>query len=317
MRKLLLWTLVLTLFSGCSMMGVETDYTTEYWEALQGGMPEYTAEDKTIAPDAMPDDAKPLEPMAPLTLLRVVELAALGEQLDWADFAAYPADQEIVSGLHCLRYEVDENFDVLIGGAAGEYAAFVRLVCHAAGDVWCDLRADNVAAFLAAEAVWQYPPNLTVLHNDSIYPARSGTCSWKSANQGIARDGMDPIRVALGMKPLVLMPTVYSSIHPKQVFLSFPYEPSVVTVQVFRITDGEASYDEETVLEVQEHPQDAESGQPTVFSIIIPEGDYATAVYAKWEPDEADGRGAGSAQYTFRVKSWSMEMGDTVPVIEP
>lgn len=70
--------------------------------------------------DIIPEGEGPLpeeNPVRQLTLDEVLELSKKGEDLVWADFRGF-AYTEIGSGLYIRRFEIDEEFDLIIGGHA-------------------------------------------------------------------------------------------------------------------------------------------------------------------------------------------------------
>ncbi len=50
-----------------------------------------------------------------LSLDEVSDLAQKGEELTWEDFEAY-SFEDIGSGLHIRKYEIDDDYHVLVGG---------------------------------------------------------------------------------------------------------------------------------------------------------------------------------------------------------
>ena len=84
-----------------------------------------------------------------LTIERVVRLAEnKGEELTWDDFQMYNAI-ETGSGLYILVYEIDETFDLMIGGVPTSSPMYIRLVTKADRDVYIDIRTEDVEAFIA------------------------------------------------------------------------------------------------------------------------------------------------------------------------
>ena len=83
-----------------------------------------------------------------LTLDKVVELSAKGEKLTWSDFEQYESI-ETGSGLYILVYEIDENFDLWIGGTSKEESPFyIRLLTKSNTDNYIDIRTDDVNEFI-------------------------------------------------------------------------------------------------------------------------------------------------------------------------
>ncbi len=77
-----------------------------------------------------------------LTLDDVVTLSQKGDVLTWSDFEAYQG-REVGSGLYIMRYEINELFDVLVGGVPGETPMYIRLRNQNI-NAWVDLREDGV-----------------------------------------------------------------------------------------------------------------------------------------------------------------------------
>ena len=84
-----------------------------------------------------------------LTLDDVVMLAQKGDALTWSDFERYYG-RDIGSGLYIMRYEIDELFDVLVGGVPDETPMYIYLrVNNEAGDR-IDIRTEDVSTFIEA-----------------------------------------------------------------------------------------------------------------------------------------------------------------------
>ena len=83
-----------------------------------------------------------------LTLDKVVELSAKGEILTWSDFEQYESI-ETGSGLYILVYEIDETFDLWIGGTSTEESPFyIRLLTKSNIDNYIDIRTEDVNKFI-------------------------------------------------------------------------------------------------------------------------------------------------------------------------
>lgn len=108
--------------------------------------------------DVFPEGDGPLpgeDSAEQLTLEDVLELAQRGESLGWADFQEFRY-AEVGSGLYVRRYEINETFDLLIGGPgmpqAGEEPMYIMLQAKAAPG-WViqesiDIRTQDAAAFI-------------------------------------------------------------------------------------------------------------------------------------------------------------------------
>jgi len=84
-----------------------------------------------------------------LTIERVIRLAEnKGEELTWSDFQMYNAI-ETGSGLYILVYEIDETFDLMIGGVPKSSPMYIRLVTKADRDNYIDIRTEDVEKFIS------------------------------------------------------------------------------------------------------------------------------------------------------------------------
>ena len=85
-----------------------------------------------------------------LTLDKVVELSSKGSNLTWSDFEQYESI-ETGSGLYILVYEIDETFDLWVGGSSPDEDPFyIRLLTKANIYNYIDIRTDNVNEFIEA-----------------------------------------------------------------------------------------------------------------------------------------------------------------------
>lgn len=83
-----------------------------------------------------------------LTLEVIKELAKKGDALSWSDFEQYNS-KEIGSGLYILRYDIDENYYLLIGGGNMQMLPlYIYLVSKADDSVSIDIRTENVEEFI-------------------------------------------------------------------------------------------------------------------------------------------------------------------------
>ena len=86
----------------------------------------------------------------PLTLDAVMALSEKGEELTWEDFAQYQSI-ETGSGLYILVYDIDDDFDLMIGGGNTETPPmYIRLVLKDDMDTYIDIRTENVKEFVEA-----------------------------------------------------------------------------------------------------------------------------------------------------------------------
>lgn len=84
-----------------------------------------------------------------LTLDDVVMLSQKGDALSWSDFERYQG-REVGSGLYIMRYEIDELFDVLVGGVPDETPWYIYLRVNNDADDRIDIRTEDVSAFVEA-----------------------------------------------------------------------------------------------------------------------------------------------------------------------
>lgn len=84
-----------------------------------------------------------------LTLDDVVMLSQKGDALSWSDFERYQG-WEIGSGLYIMRYEIDELFDVLVGGVPDETPWYIYLRVNNEADDRIDIRTEDVSTFVEA-----------------------------------------------------------------------------------------------------------------------------------------------------------------------
>lgn len=85
-----------------------------------------------------------------LTIERVIRLAEnKGEELTWSDFQMYNAI-DTGSGLYILVYEIDETFDLMIGGSSPVSSPmYIRLVAKANRGNYIDIRTEDVEKFIS------------------------------------------------------------------------------------------------------------------------------------------------------------------------
>lgn len=84
-----------------------------------------------------------------LTLDDVVTLSQKGDALTWSDFERYQG-REVGSGLYIMRYEIDELFDVLVGGVPDETPWYIYLRVNNETDDRIDIRTEDVSTFVEA-----------------------------------------------------------------------------------------------------------------------------------------------------------------------
>ena len=84
-----------------------------------------------------------------LTIDRVIELSAKGNELTWSDFAQYESI-ETGSGLYILVYDIDDTFQLIIGGSGNteETPMYIRLALKDNWDTYIDIRIEDVQSFV-------------------------------------------------------------------------------------------------------------------------------------------------------------------------
>ncbi len=84
-----------------------------------------------------------------LTLDDVVMLSQKRDALSWSDFERY-SGQDIGSGLYIMRYEIDERFEVWVGGVPDEKPWYIYLRVNTEADDHIDIRTEDVSTFIEA-----------------------------------------------------------------------------------------------------------------------------------------------------------------------
>jgi len=111
-------------------------------------------EDEAELADGIVKNAKinfePKNEKIDLNIERVIRLAEnRGEELTWSDFQMYNAI-ETGSGLYILVYDIDETFDLMIGGGAPvSPPMYIRLVTKSDRDNYIDIRTEDVEKFIS------------------------------------------------------------------------------------------------------------------------------------------------------------------------
>ena len=84
-----------------------------------------------------------------LILPKVRELADKGEELTWNDFERYNST-DVGSGLYILHFELDDAFDLFVGGVPvpDGKPMYVKLALDADSDKYIDIRTDDINAFI-------------------------------------------------------------------------------------------------------------------------------------------------------------------------
>jgi len=84
-----------------------------------------------------------------LSLEKVIELSKKGNELSWDDFGKYDSI-DIGSGLYIRRYDIDENYYLLIGGSSiDEKPWYIYLIKANNSDNYIDIRIDNIDDFIS------------------------------------------------------------------------------------------------------------------------------------------------------------------------
>lgn len=110
------------------------------------------------APDTTPPASEtiatfppPVMPLVPLTLDDVIRLSQKGEALTWSDFAQYEYT-DVGSGLYIHRYQIDDMFQLSIGGVPESPPLYMVLDYAANADanlyLSIDIRTEDVEKFI-------------------------------------------------------------------------------------------------------------------------------------------------------------------------
>ncbi len=81
-----------------------------------------------------------------LSMDEVRDLAQQGEALSWKDFEGYPFE-EVGSGLYIRKYEINDDYHVLVGGGSVDVAPlYINLVKRNGEKI--DIRYDDIDHFI-------------------------------------------------------------------------------------------------------------------------------------------------------------------------
>lgn len=81
-----------------------------------------------------------------ITLEDIEKLSEKGHNLDWNDFNKY-SYTDIGSGLHIYEYEIDDNYQLLVGGVTDSEPLYIKLV-HLETEDYIDIRDGGVKEFI-------------------------------------------------------------------------------------------------------------------------------------------------------------------------
>ncbi|KTD85741.1 hypothetical protein [Paenibacillus etheri] len=83
---------------------------------------------------------------AVLSMNELRDLAQRGEELTWEDFDAYPFE-DVGSGLYIRKYEINDDYHVLVGGGSVDAAPlYINLVKRNGEKI--DIRYDDIDHFI-------------------------------------------------------------------------------------------------------------------------------------------------------------------------
>lgn len=84
-----------------------------------------------------------------LTLEKIIDLSHKKQDLSWIDFDRYDS-KEIGSGLYILRYEINENYYLLIGGNhPTQKPLYIKLIQTKNPENYIDIRKNSVEEFIS------------------------------------------------------------------------------------------------------------------------------------------------------------------------
>lgn len=81
-----------------------------------------------------------------LTLNKIIELSSKGEELSWQDFESYNG-MEVGSGLYIKSYNIDDNYNLLIGGPSLDEKPMYIYLVNKKTDERIDIRFDDIEEF--------------------------------------------------------------------------------------------------------------------------------------------------------------------------
>jgi hypothetical protein len=230
--------------------------------------------------------------LSTLTMAKVKGLAKKGDVLGWSDFEQYES-RDIGSGLYILRYAIDADYCLLIGGLPGSDPLYIRLVSVTDHDDCIDIRTDDIDAFLSrsttSDNVLEDPPNLTISTWNSSIEAMMGTTSWgydkgDGTWSGVDIDCLHPLDSKEFMPALQITPSPYSSKSSLDAALFFDIAPDAITVCCWSdIHWGNISAESEDI-SVRD------------FTIELKNGGYIYEVFARWDSSD---KYEGTAYYSF------------------
>ncbi len=111
-----------------------------------------------------------------LTMDDVIRLSAKGQALSWKDFAEYQGT-EVGSGLYIMRYVIDEDYALSIGGVPTEAPMYIYLSYR--NDREIDIRTEDVAAFVKESLHTPPEPKQFTLEEIIALSAKGQALSWK------------------------------------------------------------------------------------------------------------------------------------------
>ena len=84
-----------------------------------------------------------------LTMEKLEGLSKQGEDLSWQDFQNYD-NEDVGSGLYILKYDINEDYYLLIGGGnKHEKPMYIRLVKALDNEKYIDIRTDSISDFIS------------------------------------------------------------------------------------------------------------------------------------------------------------------------
>ncbi len=115
---------------------------------IYGERPE-PSDQEIIHGEGQPLETGSLSQVEKLTLEKVKELAAKGEDLSWSDFEQYETKGDIGSGLYIFYYDIDENYYLLIGGGGKNIPPmYIHLCSQADKSAFIDIRTESIDDFI-------------------------------------------------------------------------------------------------------------------------------------------------------------------------
>ena len=115
-----------------------------------------------------------------LTLEDVIEISKKGEDVDWVDFEEFEF-KDIGSGLFVYKYDINDEYHLLMGGAQSSKPLYAYLVHKTKNQI--DIRYENVEEFLAAEKSEEDETQPVGTPADEVFDITVSYANWGGLNE--------------------------------------------------------------------------------------------------------------------------------------